>query len=56
MNNKERQLQDFKNISCYITQDSHLINILTVEENLKYAADLKLGPGISKTTKQKIVS
>lgn len=41
----ERNVKDFKKVSCYITQDDNLCDYLTVAENMMYAADFKLGPG-----------
>lgn len=42
VNGRERDLNEFRRISCYITQDDRLQGLLTVRENMKVAADLKL--------------
>lgn len=34
-------------MSCYITQDDRLQSLLTVNENMHIAADLKLGKNVS---------
>lgn len=40
-------LDEFKKSTCYITQDDRLQLLLTVYENMKIAADLKLGNSVS---------
>lgn len=42
--------------SAYITQDDRLQPLLTVKENMKVAADLKLGTDTPEQEKKKIVS
>lgn len=36
----------FRRMSCYITQDDRLQPLLTVNENMHIAADLKMGPNV----------
>lgn len=42
---------EFKKSTSYITQDDRLQLLLTVAENMKIAADLKLGNSVSKMEK-----
>lgn len=55
-NGLERNLNAFRKLSCYITQDDRLQELLTVWENMKIAADLKLGKHVSNAEKDEIVS
>jgi len=43
-------------MSCYITQDDRLQPLLTVNENMHIAADLKLGQTVSYEEKESRVS
>jgi len=56
LNGYERNLEAFRRLSCYITQDDRLQPLLTVCENMQIAADLKLGERVSKKEKNDIVS
>ncbi|XP_070504951.1 ATP-binding cassette sub-family G member 1-like [Chironomus tepperi] len=47
VNGRIRDLNEFKKSTCYITQDDRLQLLLTVYENMKIAADLKLGNNVS---------
>ena len=51
-----RDMDMFKRISCYITQDDRLEGLLTVLEYMKIAADLKLGNVVSDSEKNSVVS
>ncbi|GAB0089083.1 ATP-binding cassette sub-family G member 4 [Sergentomyia squamirostris] len=44
VNGRIRNLASFRKMTCYITQDDHLQVLLTVLENMRIAADFKLGP------------
>ena len=56
LNGSERNLDEFRRMSCYITQDDRLQPLLTVCENMHIAADLKIGERVSKKEKTDIVS
>lgn len=56
VNGIARDLNAFRRHSCYITQDDRLQPLLTVNENMNIAADLKLGPEVSHEEKDEIVS
>ncbi|XP_073824320.1 ATP-binding cassette sub-family G member 4 [Musca autumnalis] len=52
LNGRRRDLPAFRRMSCYITQDDRLQPLLTVNENMHIAADLKLGPNVSYEEKE----
>jgi ABC-type multidrug transport system ATPase subunit len=56
LDGEERNLEAFRRLSCYITQDDRLQQLLTVRENMQIAADLKLGGHVSRKEKNDIVS
>ncbi|XP_060833391.1 ATP-binding cassette subfamily G member 4 isoform X3 [Rhopalosiphum padi] len=51
VNGEERRLDSFRRLSCYIQQDDRLQPLLTVNENMSVAANLKLS--MDKTQKYK---
>lgn len=51
----ERELNSFRKMSCYIQQDDRLQTLLTTWENMKIAADLKLGVDVKTSAKEEIV-
>lgn len=43
VNGRIRNLDTFRKMSCYITQEDRIQTLLTVMENMQIAADFKLG-------------
>lgn len=56
LNGRIRNLDSFRKMSCYITQEDRLQGFLTVLENMRIAADLKLSTSILYHEKESIVS
>lgn len=55
VNGAERRLDSFRRLSCYIQQDDRLQPLLTVNENMHIAANLKLSQDKSQKYKDSVV-
>lgn len=56
VNGRIRNLDAFRKMSCYITQEDRIQTLLTVLENMKIAADFKLGNTFKSYEKEARVS
>ncbi|KAJ4429955.1 hypothetical protein ANN_22159 [Periplaneta americana] len=56
INGEERNSFQFQKLSCYITQDFPMLSLLTTEETVTIAADLKLGTSVKKSKKKVMVN
>ncbi|XP_050548541.1 ATP-binding cassette sub-family G member 4 [Daktulosphaira vitifoliae] len=56
VNNRERLLNEFRRVSCYIQQDDRLQPLLTVNENMQIAANLKLTQDKSPKYKEAVIN
>jgi ABC-type multidrug transport system ATPase subunit len=56
LNGRIRNINEFRKMSCYITQDDRIQPLLTVLENMRISADFKLGRSVSQHEKETRVS
>ncbi|XP_053613075.1 ATP-binding cassette sub-family G member 4-like [Plodia interpunctella] len=56
VNGRLRDENTFRRQSCYILQDDQLQDMLTIQENLTIAAELRLGNHVSKEQKEKRIN
>lgn len=54
--NPAEALKKYRKKSCYILQDDRLDPLFTVAEHMKFAADMKLGNGLTDKIKQSVVN
>lgn len=52
VNGRVRNLNTFRKMSCYITQEDRIQTLLTVLENMQIAADFKLGKTMEQHDKE----
>lgn len=55
VNGNERNMEEFRQLSCYIPQDFSMFPQLTTRETIMFAADFKLEVGVSKHEKKALV-
>ncbi|XP_058815331.1 ATP-binding cassette subfamily G member 4 [Topomyia yanbarensis] len=55
VNGRIRNLNSFRRMTCYITQVDQLQTLLTVLENMRISADLKLGQDVSRHEKESLI-
>ncbi|KAE8742038.1 ABC-transporter, subfamily G member 08 [Frankliniella occidentalis] len=55
VNGRPRNLDRFRRMSCYIQQDDRLHSLLTVQENMSLAAELKLTRAVPRAEHQAII-
>jgi ABC-type multidrug transport system ATPase subunit len=55
VNGVDRNTEEFRRQSCYITQDCYLMDLLTTRETLAVAASFKLNPNIGKRERNYMV-
>lgn len=56
VNGRIRNLDTFRKMSCYITQEDQIQVLLTVLENMRMAANFKLGTSLKEHEKESRVS
>lgn len=56
VNGRVRNLDTFRKMSCYITQEDQIQVLLTVMENMQMAANFKLGDSLQRHEKESRVS
>ena len=56
VNGSERNVEEFRQLSCYIPQEFSMFPQLTTRETIMFAADFKLGFAVSTHEKKALVS